>query len=97
MAGTADTKIAFVDESIRHCTPGLYVIAAIVVSDDPNRARHVARSILLRGQLRFHWHEESEKQRLRMLQQMAGLALDGRVFACRGIEGRKEARARACA
>lgn len=95
MAGPADTHIAFVDESIRHRSPSLYVIAAVVLSDDPASARRMARGVLLRGQRRFHWHEESEKQRLRMLQEMAGLAVDGRVFACRGLEGHKEKRARA--
>ena len=86
---------AYVDESLRQGHGSLYVVAAAVVTAEPDAAREAARSVLVRRQPRFHWRNESEKRRRRMLEQMHGLGVDARIYMCRPIAPRREAGARA--
>lgn len=86
---------AYVDESLRQGPAGLYVVATVVVTDELDRARDVARSVLLRRQPRYHWRAESEPQRQRMLEAIVGLGVTVRAYACRPVAPSKTERARA--
>jgi hypothetical protein len=87
--------IGFVDESMREGQGGLYVVAAVVFATDLEDARRATRSVLLPRQVRFHWHQESEPQRLKMLEHLAGVATSAMAYACRPISLRQQERARA--
>lgn len=86
--------IAYVDESLRTTPGGLYVIAAAVVLTEPDEARQVALSVLLRGQRRYHWRDESEAQRHRMLDAMADLELLVLGYVRRPVDQHAHERAR---
>jgi hypothetical protein len=86
---------AFVDESMRLRVQGLYVVAAVVVIEDVDAARHAARSVLVRRQPRFHWRNESEARRRLMLERMSDLSIDARVYVRDPIAPRRQAGARA--
>ena len=74
---------------------GLYVVAAVVVIEDLEAARRVARSLLVRRQPKFHWRNESEERRRRMLDAMRELGIDGRVYVREPIAPRRQVGARA--
>lgn len=86
---------AFIDESLRVHPPGLYVIAAVVVDQDLDTTRTLIRAVVLRRQPRFHWRDETERQRVRMLEALADI--EGRVMAytCQPVPPGKQERARA--
>ncbi len=86
---------AFVDESLRQGPNGLYVIAAVVVTLDFDAARDAARSMLLRGQHRFHWRDENDRRRRLMIDRISELGVGCRAYVCRPVAVRREPRARA--
>lgn len=86
---------AFVDESLRLGAGGLYVVAAVVVAENIDAARHAARSVLVRRQPRFHWRNESEARRRSMLERMRGIGIEARVYVCQPIAPRRQSGARA--
>jgi len=76
--------IAFVDESLRSSPTGRHYFVAVVVvaSGDLERSRRRVRSVLLPRQPRFHWRDESERQRLAMLETFADLGPRAFVYRC---------------
>ena len=75
---------------------GLYVVAAVVVvAEDIDAARRAARSVLVGRQPRFHWRNESEARRFKMLECMRAQDIEGRVYVRESITPRRQARARA--
>ncbi|HZT66112.1 MAG TPA: hypothetical protein VFA11_10025 [Acidimicrobiales bacterium] len=86
---------AFVDESLRMSGEGLYVVTAVVVTEDPDRCRDAIRSVLLPRQRRFHWRDESEAQRKAMLDALAALELPVYGYVRRPVPRRRQERARA--
>lgn len=86
---------AFVDESIRAGEGGVYLVAAVVVTDvDLDEARHRVRSVIPRRQPRFHWRDENETLRRRMLAAIVELEPTVLSYACVPV-GRRQDRARA--
>ncbi len=88
--------IGFVDESIRAGANGIYVIAAAIIA--PTDSEHIRRDVraLLRGrQQRFHWRDESEAMRQRMLDHLTRLDLDAVISVQEPVEPAKLERARA--
>jgi hypothetical protein len=86
---------AYIDEAIRQNGDGLYVVAAVIVAPiDLDRARRAALGVPKAGQRRFHWHNESEAQRLLMLQTIRALDLRVRAYQV-AASARKLERARA--
>lgn len=63
----------FIDESRR--PSGYYVAAAVTVADQVGAARALARGFLLPGQRRWHFTEESDRRRRRILTAIAGSGL----------------------
>jgi hypothetical protein len=86
---------AFVDESQRHGPKGIYIIAAVVVTDDLDTARQSARSMLLRGQRRFHWRDENDRRRRLMMQRIIDLDVVCRAYRCQPVTAPQSPRARA--
>ncbi len=90
-------SIAFIDESVRESTAtGFYLIAVVSVGEtDLDKVRNVARSVLLsKRQVRFHWHDESVTQRLKMMEVVRSLSLSMHVYCCRPLPAKQD-RARA--
>jgi len=86
---------AFVDESLRAAGDGLYMVAAVVVVDgDIEASRRAAQNVLLARQRRFHWRNESERQRLRMLEVISTLDATALAYS-RALRGERQERARA--
>jgi hypothetical protein len=86
---------AYVDESIRRSESGIYLVAAAIVTDvDLDEARYRVRSVIGRGQPRFHWRDESEPQRRRMLEAIVELGPTAAAYVCVPT-GRRQDRARA--
>ena len=85
---TTDTT-AYVDESVRLGGAGVYVVAAVVVSQvDHEAIRASLRGLLRAKQPRFHWRAEQHVQRMAMLTWMADRRLPsfGIVYApMRGV------------
>ena len=96
MAGTADTKIAFVDESRRDdADGGIYIVAAaIVASSDQSRLERSLRGARASRRRRVHWHAEDEKTRLRLLDLIAEQPLTGVTVAVRAATARRQEKAR---
>lgn len=86
--------IAYVDESIRSSGHRLYVVAAVVVIDDPQPPREAMLSMVLPAQRRYHWHDESHARRLAMVDRIAGLGVTVFGYVHRDPGARQE-RARA--
>ena len=84
--------IAYVDESLRHSTDKrLYLVAAaVIVPGDLDSARDSVRNVLLPRQPRFHWRDESEPQRDRMLKIIEGVAPRGLIYSCRPAPRRQD-------
>jgi hypothetical protein len=73
----------------------MYVIAAVVVPRRHDDVRAAVRACLLRRQPRFHWRDESEAQRERMLAAFVDLSLRGHIYVCEPLAPRGDVRARA--
>lgn len=85
---------AFVDESVR---PARYVMCSVVVdAADLGTFRRIARGLLLPGQSRLHFHNESDRRQRELASRLAELDADISVFLCRSAHGRGEAESRAC-
>jgi hypothetical protein len=87
--------LGFVDESIQ-VSARLYVLSvALVLPQREESLRADLPRLLKPRQRKFHWRDESEQQRQRMLQWIAsarGLAL--KTYVCDDLDGRKQDRAR---
>lgn len=87
---------AFVDESIRHLPPPEYVMAGCVVrGEDLDDGRAAMTALLLRGQRRLHWRDESTARRRLVLDRIASLSLDIHVVRTSLHDPTKQERARA--
>lgn len=82
--------IAYVDESLRGTGRPLYVVAAVVIIDDPQPVREAMFDMVLPGQCRFHWHDESDVRRLAMVERMASLGVSIFGYVHRGLSTRPE-------
>lgn len=86
---------AYVDESLRQTTSGLYLVAAAVIIDErADNARHHVRKVLTGHQRRFHWNDAGEAQRAQMVEVVGALAPTLLAYACRPLPKRQD-RARA--
>jgi len=85
---------AYVDESLR-IHEGLYVLAAVIVVDtQADRHRERLRALLLRGQRRLHWRDESSKRRALLIRTVGQLPHTGVVVIATGVPPRRQERAR---
>jgi hypothetical protein len=85
---------AYVDESVR---PGRYVMCSLVV--EPGQLgplRRLTRDLLLPGQRRLHFHNESDRRQRDLATQLCAFEVDVSVFVCRSAHGRSEPEQRAC-
>jgi hypothetical protein len=87
---------AFADEAI-HGAAGIYVVgAALVAPERVDDLRLDVRGLLLKKQLRFHWRDEGEGQRQRMLEWLASAeGLDVCAYIVNPFEPTRQDRARA--
>ncbi len=75
--------------------PGCYVLAAVVV--DPavcEPARDALRALLLKGQRRLHWRDESAARRQQVIDCVAGSGVCAVGVAGSPVERTKQERAR---
>ena len=87
-------KTAYIDESLR-VSHGLYVLAAVVVSDaEVDQHRAALRALLLRGQLRLHWRDESTARRSQLITAMSALRHTGAIVIATDTAPRRQERAR---
>jgi hypothetical protein len=87
-------KTAYIDESMR-VSHGLYVLAAVIVADtDAGQHRAALRALLLRGQLRLHWRDESTARRSRLITAMSALRHTGAIVIATDAAPRRQERAR---
>jgi hypothetical protein len=88
------TRTAYVDESSR-VRAGLYVLAAVVVSDEQaERHREALLGLLHRSQRRLHWRDESSKRRALLVSAVRQLPHSGAVVTATGVTPRRQERAR---
>lgn len=80
---------------MRRTAAGLYVVAAAVVMDTPDKASAAAKEVLLPRQSRFHWRDELDRQRYRMLDCMLAAELAVYGYIRRSVPARGQERARA--
>jgi GTP cyclohydrolase III len=75
-------KTAYIDESMR-VHQGLYVLVAVTVADtDAEAHRDALRALLLRGQTRLHWRDESTQRRSRLITDVPALPHTRVVVIC---------------
>ena len=87
-------KTAYIDESLR-VSHGLYVLAAVIVADtDADQHRAALRALLLRGQLRLHWRDESSRRRSQLITAMSALRHTGAIVIATDAAPRRQERAR---
>jgi hypothetical protein len=83
----------YVDESQRS---GRYLLCAVVVDADSVRVlRRLVRKLLLPGQRRLHFHNESNRRRREVASAIVALDVDVFVVVCHPSRGRSERDARA--
>jgi len=91
---------AFLDESEsdRSADPDTYVLAAALL--DPTRVddvRDTMRALLLKGQRKLHWRDESDKRRLQIIETVAAAQVEHMVVVRAGrTRERSERRRRLC-
>jgi hypothetical protein len=86
-------QLAFVDESLR---PGRYFLGCVVIEGRiAGSVRRQVRKLLLPGQRRLHFQEESDQRRRQVLIGLAALDLDVTVYVCLHEMGRGAEQARA--
>jgi hypothetical protein len=86
---------AYIDESVRVVTPGLYVLAAVTVP--PRRADGIVellRASLPPGQRRSHWRDDSGARRRTLVAQFAELELNATIVVARPMTSARQERAR---
>lgn len=97
---TSEMWLAYVDESesYRHLDPDTYLLAAAVLTEGVcESTRQVLRRLLLRGQRKLHWHDESPTRRRRIINALAELDVLNVVVVRAGVAGeRSERRRRQC-
>ncbi len=87
-------KTAYIDESLR-VSHGLYVLAAVIVADtDADQHRAALRALLLRGQLRLHWRDESSRCRSQLITAVSALRHTGAIVIATDAAARRQERAR---
>jgi len=87
-------KTAYIDESLR-VSHGLYVLAAVIVADtDADQHRATLRALLLRGQLRLHWRDESSRRRSQLTTAVSALQHTGAIVIATDAAARRQERAR---
>jgi len=87
--------VAMVDESYRMVVGGLYVMAAAVaVSSEVETIRQQLRQVPPQRKKHFHWVDESEALREKMLCVIEGLNLLHVVVAATPVNRRRQTRAR---
>jgi len=85
-------SVAFVDEAIRE---RWYVLAAtVLIEDDAERIREHLHGLLLRGQQRLHWREESAPRRAKLASAVCATGCTSVVVVGIGMDQRKQERAR---
>lgn len=89
-------RVAFFDESVRVRNPGVYVLALVSVSArDAPHARRSLEAMLLPGQRRLHWRDESAERRSEILSLLEALGLHGSAYLALLTRGGRQSRARA--
>lgn len=87
--------IAYVDESLRLDGAGRYVLAAVLVPDSrADEVRAALRSMLRRGQRRYHWHTARSSDRAAAVSAFADLDLHAVVVTTVGFDSLHTERAR---
>lgn len=78
--------------------PGTYVMAAAMSEiESIDQVRAEMYSLLLKGQRKVHWHDESSDRRLKLVDAIASMAVEGFVVVRVGGHGdRTERRRRKC-
>lgn len=93
---TAMTATAYVDESVRENAPGVYVLAAAIVPDEHAPALRTAlRDLLLPGEKRLHWHDESDQARSHLVKTLSSLGIPAVVAVSTPMGRTRQERARA--
>lgn len=91
--------VGHIDESVRWLDTGREYLIAAVITDDQCRASHqtALRALLLPGQQKLHWRDESERRRLEIVSVVGSLGVIGLVVvrSC-GHERRTERARRLC-
>lgn len=103
MNGTASPLVngpgsrAFCDESLR-CRAdgtGIYLMSAVVLaSSELQQARDVMAALLLAGQRKLHWRDESAKRRLFLARRMASIESEVVIATWCGMDSTRQERAR---
>ncbi|HUZ26764.1 MAG TPA: hypothetical protein VMV07_23675 [Streptosporangiaceae bacterium] len=91
------TRAAFLDESQsdHQRDPDVYMLAAAVCGHSAlTPAREAITALRLKGQVKLHWHDESDKRRQLITETIAGLGLDHLVVVRDGQPGEKPERRR---
>lgn len=92
--------LAFVDESgsDSHRDPGTYILsAAIITQDDIAEVRTAMTSLILPGQKKLHWRDESSKRQMEITKTISGLPSEHLIIVRDNAQGdRIERRRRAC-
>ncbi len=87
-------KTAYIDESLR-VSHGLYILAGVIVADtEADHHRATLRALLLRGQIRLHWRDESSGRRSQLITAMAALRHTGAIVIATNTAPRRQERAR---
>jgi hypothetical protein len=88
---------AFIDESGSHRSldPNTYMLAAAIYDSETSlKASAAMQSLLLPGQQKVHWHDEDERRRLKLVNEVAGLEGVGLIVVRNGLPGEKDERRR---
>lgn len=97
--GAEDPLVAYVDESSRRIGDSrIYLMAAALCRSSSCEAmREELRTLLLRGQSRLHWRDESEARRTTITAALARMDLRSLVVvAAPVVEGKQERARRIC-
>jgi hypothetical protein len=87
--------IGYIDESVRESSGGLtYVVASLVVVEDPEGVRAVLRSLLLEGQSHLHWRNESDDRRQELIKSLGELPVCAHAAIVRDVTPRRQEKAR---
>lgn len=88
---------AFIDESGSHRSldADTYMLAAAIYDSETSlKAQAAMRGLLLPGQAKVHWHDEDERRRLKLVNEVAGLEGVGLIVVRNGLPGEKNERRR---